>query len=199
MSSLDSSPDFPDWKAFRKREEVFLDTELLTPAAEMASIMGRYQAARLQAQQVAEEERQQLLDLLARQAVLVTHFGFMLERYELAFSQQQPLGVSTLSKAYRSLRIVKAQMLDALQSKGLEIEVPIGKSYDQVDEVVNIEGWRHHKDYTSELVVEVIEPIVRYKGGLIQRGRVLMGAPLEEDTKLADSSEIENAVHERDI
>ena len=181
MSSLGN---FPDWSVFSEREEVVLDTELVSPAAEVAALLRRRQAALHEAQQAIAQERKTWLDVLAQQAAFVTQLAVVLGRYESAITQvatQTPESQLLLKRSYQALRIVKDQMLDALLQAGLEIEEPLGKGYDEVAEAVRVDGWLHRKEFTSEVVAEVREPIVRYSGVVVHMGCVVMGAPLEEE------------------
>jgi molecular chaperone GrpE (heat shock protein) len=132
----------------------------------------------------AQQERGQLLEALAQQAVFIAQFAMVLDRYEAAFTQLQAQGSQpSPARAHRSLRILKDKMLSALSSHEIDIDIPLGKPYDEVAEVVTIEGWRHSDDYPSEVVVEVMEPIVRHKGTLLHSGRVIMGAPMASNTE----------------
>ena len=182
MSSLD---EFPDWDAFSEREVPF-DVELLSPASEVAAILRRRQAALDKAQQAVERIRKQGLMALAEQAVLVIQLAATIERYAPDLAQ------ASLTKVHRSLRIIKDQMLAALADAGLEIEVPTGKPFDEVERWVNVDGWRHHESFSGEVVAEVVEPIVLYQGVLLRQGRVVMGAPPEIETiELVSTSKVE--------
>lgn len=179
MSSLGN---FPDWNVFTPRDEGLSNVEFISPAAEVASLLGKRHANQQRTQQNNEAEHQQLLELLAQQAVLAVKFLFLLERYEATFTQAGTQETQPhLNKAYRSLRILKDQMLAMLHNHGVNIDIPRGRPYDEVMNVVNIESWSHGPQYTAEVVVEVIDPIVFYQGKLLHRGSVVMGAPLGTD------------------
>jgi molecular chaperone GrpE (heat shock protein) len=178
---MSSSDEFPDWNIFSERE-VPLDVELLSPASEVTAILRRCQAALDEAQQTVEHIRKQGLMALAEQAVLVVQLAAALDRYAPDLAQ------ASLAKVHRSLRIIKDQMLAALTDAGLEIEVPISKSFDEVERWVNVDGWRHHPSFPGEVVAEVVEPIVLYQGVLLRPGRVVMGAPPEGETIAAAST-----------
>lgn len=176
MSSLDN---FPDWSAFEKRAVLDVNADFVSMAAEMASVLNARQTAFQEAQQAVENERKKWLEVLAQQAVLVVQLGIVLERYEEAVAQatvqeSQP----QLSRSYRSLRIMRDQMLAAFQGADLEIVVPLGKTFDEIASVVQVENWLHHEKFTTEVVAEVKEPIVYYGGAVVHTGRVVMGAPL---------------------
>jgi molecular chaperone GrpE (heat shock protein) len=172
---MSSSDKFPDWSAFSKREIPF-EVELLSPASEAAALLQRSQAALDEAWQEVDHVRGEGLAALAQQAALVIQLAATLERYQPDFTQ------ASLKKVYRSLQITKDQMLDELRRVGLEIIVPLGKTFDEVAQLVNVDGWRHQEHFTSEVVAEVIEPIVMYRNILVRPGRVVMGAPLEQKT-----------------
>ena len=183
---MSSSASFPDWSVFSEREEVNLgaDAESGSPAAEMAALLRTYQHDRRETEDRLEREQQWWLDALVQQAILVAQFEIVLGRYDAALAeqlQQLPVQASSLRKAYRSFRILKDQMLAQLSTFDLKIEIPLGKTYSEVENVVAIEGWRHHQDYSQEMVVEVREPVVYFKGALVHQGKVIMGGPLQED------------------
>lgn len=189
MSSLDK---LPDWSAFSKREVPF-DVELLSPASEAAALLQRSQVALDEAWKEVDNVRKEGLEALAQQAVLVVQLAAVLERYAPEYAQ------ASMTKAYRSLRIIKDQMLDELQRAGLEIVVPHGKAFDEIAHLANIDGWRHHESFSAEVVAEVIEPIVTYRGELVRLGRVVMGAPPEAAIIVATStSETEKSAEGRE-
>lgn len=176
MSSSDSRDarnTFPDWAVFGPRE-VPGEVELLSPAAEAAGLLQLYHGDLAAARQQQEDVRMAGLRALAQQAVFAFQFGAALERYQPELTQ------GTLLRAHRHLRVLKDQMLDALRAAGLEIEVPLGQSFEQVADAVHVDGWRHESRFTSEVVAEVSEPIVKAGGALIRLGRVVMGAPVEQ-------------------
>ncbi len=117
--------------------------------------------------------QRQGLEALAQQAVFVVQMESALAQYESALAQ------GTLKRIHRHFRVLKDQMMDALKQAGLEVIVPLGKSFEEAADWVHVQGWRHHKDFPSELVAEVLEPVVIYQGRLIRQGRVIMGAPSE--------------------
>lgn len=170
---MSSSDKFPDWSVFPEREVPF-DVELLSPALEMAAVLQRYRSDLDAAQQKVETVHRNGLLQLAQQAVFVIQLAAALDRYRADLKQ------ASLDKVHKHLRVLKDQMLDALKQAGLEIDIPTGKSFDEVADLVDVEGWRHHEDFSSEVVAEMLEPIVTHRGKLIRPGRVVMGAPLQE-------------------
>ncbi len=184
---MSSSDEFPDWSLFSERNSP-VEVELVSPASEVTAILRRCQMALEEAQQTIEQTRKQGLMALANQAVLVAQLTDTIEHYAPNLAQ------ASLAKVHRSLRILKDQMLAGLADAGLEIEVPLGKSFDEVERWVNIDGWRHHESFSGEVVAEVVEAIVRYDGKLLRPGRVVMGAPPERETgEVAETYMIEES------
>ena len=169
MLSLDK---YPDWSIFYEREVPF-DVEILSPALEMAMILQRYRADVDSIKKENEANIDEERAALAQQAVFVAQLAMALEQYESSLVQ------ASLTRVHRHFRILKDQMVDSLKNRGLEIIVPKGQTFDDVADLVNVEGWRHHENFTSEVVAEVLEPIVKYHGSTIRLGRVIMGAPPE--------------------
>ena len=170
MSSLDK---FPDWSIFQKRT-LPVEVEMLSPAAEtVALLQSRLMDIRI-TQTSKDETRIAGLEALAQQAVFVVQLEASLNNYRIRLEE------AMLNKVYRALRIVKDQMLTALQEAGLEVAVPLGKPFDTVAEHVDVLGWRHHENFTEEVVAEVLEPIIFSQGTLIRQGRVVVGAPLAQ-------------------
>ncbi len=184
MSSLDK---LPDWSVFSQREVSF-DVDLLSPASEVASVLQKSRIALDEAWTEVDNVRREGLEALAQQAVLVVQLAAVLERYASEYAQ------ASLTRVYRSLHIIKDQMLDELQRAGLEIIVPLGRPFDEIAHLANVDGWRHHESFSAEVVAEVVEPIVTYRGELVRLGRVVMGAPPDPDAAIivaSSSSEAE--------
>ncbi len=167
---MSSSDKFPDWNAFPERDVPF-DVELLAPASEMGALLQTYRTDIDDVREKVERVREEGLEALAQQAVFVIQFEAALTQYETDLAQGTP------KKIHRHLRILKDQMLEAMKKAGLEILNPIGVPFDQVADWVNVDGWRHHESFPSEVVAQVVEPIVTYRGALIRPGRVVMGGP----------------------
>ena len=144
MFSLDK---FPDWDMFQMRE-VPIEVEILSPAAETIALLQSRLTDIRAVQTVSDEKHTAGLDALAQQAVFVVQLEASLQNYKTKFEE------ANLNKVYRALRIVKDQMLTALQEAGLEVIIPLGKPFDEVAEYVDVLGWRHHEDFTGEVVVE---------------------------------------------
>jgi len=167
-----------DWSVFQERETVAVANELLSPASEIATTLRATYAIWSRAQQAAQDNEQSSFTELAQQAILVVQLGMLLEHNADTFltSPEQKL-TNPLLRIYKSLQIIQKQMLDALKKAGMEIEIPLHKSYAEVADSVEIEHWRHHQDIYEETVIDVLEPVIR-KGSLLRTGRVIMGAPL---------------------
>lgn len=167
MSSLAS---FPDWSVFSERE-VPHEVELLSPASEIAAALQQCFSDVRTVKEEVGKVRFGGLSKLADQAVLAVQFEKALEFYEADFQK------TSLTKVHRHLRVLKDQMLDALEAAELEIVVPLGRPFDEVADSVHVHGWRYDAQYQAEIVAEVLEPIVRHRGRIVRLGRVIMGAP----------------------
>ena len=172
---MSSSDKFPDWSIFSERE-VPADIEWLSPISEVATLLQASHTALNTKQQALEDTRQEGLAALAQQAVFIFQLETRLNQYKSKFEE------AALTKVYRSLRIIKDQMLDALRNVGLEIINPLGKSFDEVADLVTVVGWRHDASFTMESVVEVLEPIICKGNTVIRSGSVMMGASLTQAT-----------------
>lgn len=169
------SDKFPNWQLFKERA-VPLEIELLAPAAEVAGLLQRQMSALKTAQQAEAEAHAAAVKTLVQQANLVYQLAETLKRNEAALKE------AGQEKAYRALRIQKDQMIEGLQKAGLTVETPLGKPFDGVADLVIVQGWRHHADFSAEVVAEVREPIVYHNDMLVQQALVVMGAPLVDET-----------------
>jgi hypothetical protein len=179
---MSSSDELFDWNVFSEREVPF-EVELVSPASEAHAILQRSQTTLAEAQQAVEYVRSEYVAALVQQAVLVTQLAAALDRYSPEYHQ------ASLAEVHQSLRIIKDQMLDELENAGLEVTVPLGKSFKEVSDVIRVDGWRHHINYSSEVVAEVFEPIISHRGKIVHLGRVLMGAPLAMETRTRAASD----------
>lgn len=169
MSSLVS---YPDWNVFEERQTPS-GLEILNPAAEVAALLQNLQSERDSAARELHDAREENLQILAKAGVYLFSLEMALVRYEEAMKKAE------LVKEHRHIRVIKDLMRDLITSAGLVIENPMGKSFNDVAHEVHVEGWRHSEAYTSEVVAEVMEPIIRYQGRVVKLGRVVMGAPAE--------------------
>lgn len=170
--------DFPDWSLFQERETIATSSELLSPASEIAATFHIFSTRLLKAQQALDDLERSNFAELAQQAVLVVQLGMLLERNADIFtSASDQKEHNNLYHIYKSFQIIQKQMLDDLKKAGLEIEIPLHRSYAEVADSVEIDHWRHHQKFSEELVIDVLEPVIR-KGTLLRAGRVIMGAPL---------------------
>ncbi|GHO66893.1 hypothetical protein KSC_057850 [Ktedonobacter sp. SOSP1-52] len=190
---MSSAGNLPDWSIFKEREALPLEYELLSPAAEVAALLRVHYASLTEGRRAEAEAFQTSFAALAEQAVLVAQLEMLLQRSSSSFSSSDQGSrlqgrQETLPRLYKSLCIIKDQMLEALTSAGIEIEFPLGKSYEEVADFVEIEHWRHQQHLTEEIVIDVYEPIIRmlqaHQGPvLVRAGRVVMGAPLESEPR----------------
>jgi molecular chaperone GrpE (heat shock protein) len=178
---MSSSDELPDWSVFSERD-LPEAIELLSPASELAAILQLFQANLSAEKNAAEDIRHEGLKILAQQAVFIVQLEAALERHKPKFEQ------ASLNKVYRSLRIIKDQMLDGLKVAGLNIVIPQGQRFDDVADSVSVVGWKFSEDFPAEVVAEVLEPIVFYGDRLVHPGLVVMGAPkTQEVTDMAST------------
>jgi len=164
------SEEFPHWQSFSPRDVPFT-FDILSPAAEIASVLQSYHSQTTTLHNEIEQIHLRGLQALAQQAVFIIQFQSALAQYESNLEQPP------FNRIHRHFRVLKDQMLDALTQSGLEIQVPLGKPFEETADWVHVQGWRHHPDYPIEMVVEVLEPIILFQGKLIRQGSVIMGAP----------------------
>lgn len=174
---MSSSDKFPDWDMFDNRN-VPENIALISPSSEIAADLQKFYKKFVSAQKTIDQVRKEGLELLVQQAIFVNSFAEALSRYESELKKiSQPK-----TDIYKHLRVLKDQMLDTFTTAGFEIFSPIGHPFDEVADFVNVQHWRHHDDFASEVVAEVLEPIVKYKGEIVGLGRVIMGAPKNSDS-----------------
>src|SRR6185312_12080200 len=129
--AMSSSDELLDWSVFNERD-LPEAVDLLSPASELAAILQVFQANLLREKKVAEDIHKEGLKILAQQAVFVVRLEAALERHKPKFEQ------ASLNKVYRSLRIIKDQMLDALKGAGLKIVIPQGQPFDEVVDYIEV-------------------------------------------------------------
>ena len=176
---MSSSDELLDWSRFKKRQEPF-PVEILSPASEVAALLQRTSAEVDAARRQTAEADHRGRVALAGQAVLTFQLAAAIELY------REDLEGAALTRAHRHFRVLKDQMLDGLRTAGLEIEDPLGRSFDEVADAVHVDGWRHGREFAGEQVAEVLEPIVTDGDQILRLGRVIMGAP-EEDAPDQDA------------
>ena len=170
---MSSSADALGWNAFSERP-VGAAGALASPASEMAAVLQRYRSDLDAAQAEVEAACRRGLEALAQQAVLAV-------RLEAALALYEPqLAGASMEKAHQHLRILKDQMLAELAAAGVEPVRLEGRSYDEIAELVEVDGWLHRDDIEAEVVLEELEPAVRGGDEVIRIGRVVMGAPAEK-------------------
>ncbi|GCE07571.1 hypothetical protein [Dictyobacter aurantiacus] len=179
----------PDWSVFQERETLSLPGELLSPASEIAMALRLTRAQLAETRQTLQRSEQDNFSELAQQAVLIVQLGRLLESSSAAFLTFTENKVKNpLYPIYKQLQVIQKQMLDTLKKAGVEIEIPLHKTYAEVADYVEIEHWRHQEDITEEMVIDVIEPVIR-KGALLRAGRVIMGAPLSQQSYTASEEQ----------
>jgi hypothetical protein len=188
---MSSSDNFPDWSVFKERKlPETLNIDILSPSMEMSVLLQRYSGDAKKARQDIDAAHYEGINIAAQQAVYIVQLAAALENYEPALKD------ASLQRVHRHLRIIKDQMLSALAREGLDIIIPANKPFDEVADLVHVEGWRHSDKFTSEVVAEVLEPIIYYKGNMIRMGRVVMGAPpdnaIEQTTIVNTEKRLDN-------
>jgi hypothetical protein len=167
-SSADGTP--LDWSAFQPRP-VGSPVELRSPASELGAALQRGRRELTAARAAADDAVATARADAAEQAVLVFRLSVVLQRHDQAIAD------AGLAVAGRTLRVLRDQMLAALERTGLTVVDPAGQPYREVADAVDVAGWRHGPEFTDEVVAETLDPIVRHDSGTIRLGRVIMGAP----------------------
>lgn len=187
------SASFPEWSLFAEREEVKLDVDLISPAAAMAALLQFQQQALQEVRRAGENEHMAWVRAIAALAVQVGRIEMLLSNYSAASAalSEERGGQTPLVKFYRSVRIVKDQMIELLRNHGIEIMIPLGKTYEEVANNVQIDSWKYHADYTVEVIAEVLEAGVVVRGEVVQQARVIMGAPLDVGESGAQTRDIQ--------
>ncbi|GHO65072.1 hypothetical protein KSC_039640 [Ktedonobacter sp. SOSP1-52] len=177
MSYLDK---LIDWGTFRKRDAP-IKVDIQSPQAEITTLIRKQQLSLSQEIQRTDRMRNDLVNILAQQMVFVAQLEKVLER-----NQPKEDSIRTFYKFYRSVNIIKKQMLEALQKAGFDNVDLQEKTFDEVADMVEVDGWRHSSQFTGEVVAEVTAPAVCYQGHLIRQGIVIMGAPLEQEASIQE-------------
>jgi len=172
---MSSSERFIDWTLFSEREATLEVHDLLSPASEVGAMLQHHETTLTRMQQEAAEQQRASLQTLIQQAILVYKFAVRLDEVKNSLER------SSETRAYRSLRLLKDQMFDALKAAGIEIEVPLGQPYRHIEDRVNAEGWRQQKELTEETVIEVLEPIVLHQATPVHLGTVIVGIPQPDE------------------
>jgi hypothetical protein len=158
------------WSAFDDRP-VPAPVELLSPASELAAALQRCRRDLDAERAAAAEALAGAHAAAAEQAVLVFTLSAALRRHD------QALADAGLAVPRRTFRVLRDQMMAALDRGGLTVLDPTGRPFDEVGDLVRVTGWRHGLEYDGEVVAETIEPIVRYGAEVVHPGLVIMGAP----------------------
>jgi hypothetical protein len=182
---MSSSKGFIDWTLFSEREVTLEVHDLLSPASEVGAMLQHQEATLARMQEEATNQQHTFLQTLIQQTILAYKFAVRLDEVKSSLER------SSETRAYRSLRLLKDQMFDALKAAGIEIEIPLGQPYRDIEDRVNAEGWRHQKELTEETVIEVLEPIVLYQAKPVHLGTVTVGVPQLDEPKDHVEEEIE--------
>jgi molecular chaperone GrpE (heat shock protein) len=185
---MSSSDSFPDWEIFAKREVPYTPV-LISPISEILALIQFYNAREELFKTRTKNDLDEKLKNLAYHAVLVYQFESALERY------QPILNESNLGRIHLHMRVLKDQMREALKTEGLEIIAPMDKSFEEVADFVTIDGWKRGAEFQTEVVIEVIEPIIAIHDRIIRLGRVVMGSPESSNPEV---NEDDNMIHEKE-
>lgn len=172
MSSLDK---FPEWNSFEMKDMPG-NTTILSPSAEIASDLQRFAKILKASQDKAEAENNKNVESAVPLAIMVYKFDLALKMYESKLKEIS----EKKSDVYKHLRVLKDQMIEYFIEAGFEIIEPIGLSFEDVADSVYIQHWRHDEKFSSEVVDEVLNPIIKHNGRVVEFGRVIMGAPPEQ-------------------
>jgi len=155
---------------------VAVEGELTSPVGEVVTVLQQYRVDVDAARSAVEDAKRKGRAALAGQAVLAAKLEAALALYEPV------MAAAALGKAHRHLRILKDQMLAAMEAEGLEVVHLLGRPYDEVADIAEVDGWLHRPELSTEVVIEELEPAVC----LIRPGRVVMGAPVQAPSRPDD-------------
>lgn len=167
-SSADPTP--LDWTVFRLRP-VGAPVELHSPASELGAALQRSRRDLVAERAAAVEAAVSARADAAEQAALVFRLSAVLDEHDPAMVD------AGLNRTSRTLRVVRDQMLAALDRTGLTVQDPAGQPYHDVADAVEVVAWRHAPEFHDEVVAETVEPIVRHGAEVVRLGRVIVGAP----------------------
>ncbi|HJP72920.1 MAG TPA: hypothetical protein VJ914_01555 [Pseudonocardiaceae bacterium] len=176
-SSADKSSERFDWSAFTERTTGPEVADLLSPAQELSAalqgVQKSLQAAREEGRTVVDD----VLKAAAAQAALVFQLGVVVARNTDALQE------AGLGKVTRQLDVLRKQMTRALEKFELVVDDPVGRPFNDAEAHVDVVDWRRGAEFTDEVVAETIEPIVLHNGSVIRSGRVIMGAPADNEER----------------
>lgn len=167
---MSSSDETFGWSAIRERP-VPAPAELLSPSAELS-------AALQQCWRQLDDERARTREVAAEADAAAAEHAVLVHRLDTVLAgNEDALTAAGLGGVHRQLRILRNQMLAALKQTGLEIVDPVGRPFDEVADAVRVLSRRNSADFSSEVVAETIEPIIRHGVETVRPGRVIVGAP----------------------
>jgi len=121
--------------------------------------------------------RQPLEQETAAEALIL--IALAMHHWEGALTEAEgPLVAAGLGNTFRRLRLGRDEIRDVLKSAGITLEYPLGSSFAEVLECVEVRGWREQADLTAETVIQVLAPIIRQEGAICRLGQVVMGTPI---------------------
>lgn len=177
---MSSSDDGLGWHSFAERP-LATDAELWGPASEMTAVLRRYRND-------VDAERRAAKRAYSAGLTVAVELANHIFRLSAALEARQ-------DNVLRQLDIVRQQMLEQLKLGQIAIADPRGLPADEVVSSVDVAGWRHGPEFTTQVVAETIEPIIFHRKELIRRGRVIMGGPENpgDGTSSEDGTSYQNA------
>jgi len=154
--------------------EIPIEGEFVSLAGEIAALLNRHAKEQ---REIKEKYSQELLEMkrfCGRVMQIVFHLENALNESEKNLVEKGEV------KTFKRFRIIKDQVKDHLTKQGYLWRDPTGEQFtNELAEMVEVDGWRHSKDYDCEVVVEIREPIILFGNELILGGAVIIGAPEE--------------------
>ncbi|WP_242888451.1 hypothetical protein [Actinomadura litoris] len=179
MSSSDEAGPVPEdlpygWDAFEERPAP-PDPALVSPAAEMGAALQLHRSALNAERGRSQAALDQALDMAYDQVALLARWDVALARHRDALAE------AGLGRVHQEFRLLKDEALDLLRRGGVTYEDPADRPLAEVEDRVEVKGWKYGAEYTAEVVARTIEPVVLREGAVVRPGLVLMGAPEPEE------------------
>jgi hypothetical protein len=163
------------WDGFTERAAIPENGALVSPASELGSLLQRYRADLSAADRAARDAASAARSVAIEQAVLVAQLDRALTRMAAKMADKE------LVREHKQLRVIKDQMLAALEAGGITVDDPTGRPFQTVADRVDVVGWRHAAEFTDEVVAETHEAVVLHQGAVVRTGQVVMGAPPKQE------------------
>ncbi|WP_242909477.1 hypothetical protein [Actinomadura terrae] len=151
------------------------DPVLVSPAAEMGAALQLHRSALNAERKRARAELDQTLDVAYDLVTLLAQWDAALTRSRDALTD------AGLGRVHQQFRLLKDDALEILRRGGVTYEDPADRPLAEVEDRVEVKGWKYSADYTTEVVARTIDPIVLRDGAVVRPGLVQMGAPPREE------------------